>query len=56
MPLAEAIKRRQFNRRYLQVGRALLGALAEIYDIDIETATDWADACDAADEADQHAA
>jgi hypothetical protein len=54
MPLAEAIKRSRFNRRYGIVGRALLGQLADIYKIDIETATAWADACDRGETSEDH--
>lgn len=38
MPLAEAIRRRLFNRRYAYVGRAMLAELAAIYAIPVETA------------------
>lgn len=52
MPLAEAIKRRLFNRRYAYVGRAMLAELAAIYGISIGTAAAWADDCDGQEGAD----
>lgn len=41
-----AISQRHFRARYVNVGRAVLGQLAAIACVDIETATAWADEID----------
>lgn len=38
------ITRRQFAARYANVGRAMLGMLADMYGVDIDVAENWADA------------
>lgn len=48
------ITRQQFAARYVNVGRAMLGTLADMYGIDIDIAEHWADAIDR--EADQQIA
>ena len=40
------ITRRQFAARYVNVGRAMLGTLADMYGIDSDIAEHWADAID----------
>lgn len=40
------ITRRAFADRYVNVGRAMLGTLADIYGVDIDVAENWADAID----------
>ena len=40
------ITRRQFAARYVNGGRAMLGALADMYGIDSDIAEHWADAID----------
>lgn len=40
------ITRRQFAARYANVGRAMLGQLADIYGVDIDLAEHWADEID----------
>lgn len=40
------ITRRHFAARYVNVGRAMLGALADMYGIDSDIAEHWADAID----------
>lgn len=40
------ITRHHFATRYANVGRAMLGALADMYGVDIDVAENWADAID----------
>ena len=40
------ITRRQFAARYVNVGRAMLATLADIYGLDADVAENWADAID----------
>lgn len=40
------ITRRHFEARYNQVGRCMLGDLAEIFGVDFDTAEHWADEID----------
>jgi hypothetical protein len=40
------ITRRQFEDRYINVGRAMLGTLADICCVDFDTAERWADEID----------
>lgn len=40
------ITRRQFAARYVNVGRAMLATLADMYGLDVDVAENWADAID----------
>ncbi|MES2157499.1 MAG: hypothetical protein V4512_06815 [Pseudomonadota bacterium] len=40
------ITRRQFAARYVNLGRAMLAMLADIYGVDFDVAENWADAID----------
>lgn len=40
------ITRRQFTARYVNVGRCMLDNLANMYGVDLDIATNWADAID----------
>lgn len=44
------ISKRHFRARYVNVGRALIGQLADIACVDVETTAAWADEIDREDE------